>query len=126
MTVKTKASKQEFQKLTYRCSCVDRKSHPDFCKYNIDEVSYDLTNEILYSLFKSMHTAEYINFFRNQTDNRVTELQEEIAGIEKRLSALYLDKENLSNESQDNANKFLLTTNPTLFKHYPRETEPVR
>lgn len=61
-----------------------------------------------------MHTAEYINFFRNQTDNRVTELQEEIAGIEKRLSALYLDKENLSNESQDNANKFLLTTNPTL------------
>ena len=37
-----------------------------------------------------MHTAEYINFFRNQTDNRVTELQEEIAGIEKRLSNLYL------------------------------------
>ena len=37
------------------------------------------------SLFKSMHTAEYINFFRNQTDNRVTELQEEIAGIEKRF-----------------------------------------
>lgn len=75
-----------------------------------------------------MHTAEYINFFRNQTDNRVTELQEEIAGIEKRLSALYLDKENLSNESQDNANKFLLTTNhqPYPFKHYPRETEPVR
>lgn len=61
-----------------------------------------------------MHTAEYINFFRNQTDNRVTELQEEIAGIEKRLSTLYLDKENLSNESKENANKFLLTTNPTL------------
>lgn len=114
MTVKDKKPAAGISKLTYRCSCVDRKSHPDFCKYNIDEVSYDLTNEILYSLFKSMHTAEYINFFRNQTDNRVTELQEEIAGIEKRLSALYLDKENLSNESQDNANKFLLTTNPTL------------
>ena len=114
MTVKDKKPAAGISKLTYRCSCVDRKSHPDFCKYNIDEVSYDLTNEILYSLFKSMHTAEYINFFRNQTDNRVTELQEEIAGIEKRLSTLYLDKENLSNESQDNANKFLLTTNPTL------------
>lgn len=114
MTVKDKKPAAGISKLTYRCSCVDRKSHPDFCKYNIDEVSYDLTNEILYTLFKSMHTAEYINFFRNQTDNRVTELQEEIAGIEKRLSALYLDKENLSNESQDNANKFLLTTNPTL------------
>lgn len=114
MTVKDKKPAAGISKLTYRCSCVDRKSHPDFCKYNIDEVSYDLTNEILYSLFKSMHTAEYINFFRNQTDNRVTELQEEIAGIEKRLSTLYLDKENLSNESQENANKFLLTTNPTL------------
>lgn len=114
MTVKDKKPAAGISKLTYRCSCVDRKSHPDFCKYNIDEVSYDLTNEILYSLFKSMHTAEYINFFRNQTDNRVTELQEEIAGIEKRLSTLYLDKENLSNESKENANKFLLTTNPTL------------
>lgn len=114
MTVKDKKPMPGVSKLTYRCSCVDRKSHPDFCKYNIDEVSYDLTNEILYSLFKSMHTAEYINFFRNQTDNRVTELQEEIAGIEKRLSALYLDKENLSNESKENTNKFLITTNPTL------------
>lgn len=114
MTVKDKKPMAGVSKLTYRCSCVDRKSHPDFCKYNIDEVSYELTNEILYSLFKSMHTAEYINFFRNQTDNKVTELQEEIAGIEKRLSALYLDKENLSNESKENANKFLLTTNPTL------------
>ena len=90
MTVKDKKPAAGISKLTYRCSCVDRKSHPDFCKYNIDEVSYDLTNEILYSLFKSMHTAEYINFFRNQTDNRVTELQEEIAGIEKRLSAIFL------------------------------------
>lgn len=114
MTVKDKKPMAGVSKLTYRCSCVDRKSHPDFCKYNIDEVSYELANEILYSLFKSMHTAEYINFFRNQTDNRVTELQEEIVGIEKRLSALYLDKENLSNESKENANKFLLTTNSTL------------
>lgn len=114
MTVKDKKPMPGVSKLTYRCSCVDRKSHPDFCKYNIDEISYDLTNEILYSLFKSMHTAEYTNFFRNQTDNRVTELQEEIAGIEKRLSALYIDKENLSNESKENANKFLITTNPTL------------
>lgn len=114
MTVKDKKPAAGISKLTYRCSCVERKSHPDFCKYNIDEVSYDLTNEILYSLFKSMHTTEYINFFKNQTDYRITELQEEITGIENRLTTLYLDKENLLNESKDNANKFLITTNPTL------------
>ena len=114
MTVKDKIPAAGITKLTYRCSCVDSKSHPNFCKYNIDEVSYDLTNVTLYSLFKSMHTTEYINFFRNQTDNRVTELQEEIEGIEKRLATLYLDQKNLSNESKENANKFLLTTNPTL------------
>lgn len=50
MTVKDKKPAAGISKLTYRCSCVDRKSHPDFCKYNIDEVSYDLTNEILYTL----------------------------------------------------------------------------
>jgi len=61
-----------------------------------------------------MHTTEYINFFKNQTDYRITELQEEITGIENRLTTLYLDKENLLNESKDNANKFLITTNPTL------------
>ncbi len=61
-----------------------------------------------------MHTTEYINFFKNQTDYRITELQEEITGIENRLTTLYLDKENLLNESKDNANKFLITTNHTL------------
>ena len=114
MTVKDKKPTAGITKLTYRCSCVDRKSHPDFCKYNIDEVSYELTNEILYSLFKSMHTVEYYSYFRNQTDNRITELQEEIAGIDKRLSALYNDKSSLSDESKGNANRFLITTNPTL------------
>jgi len=63
-----------------------------------------------------MHTAEYINFFKNQTDYKITELQEEITGIEKRLTTLYLDKENLSNESKENVKKFLTTTNSTLLK----------
>ena len=114
MTVKDKKPSAGITKLTYRCSCVERKSYPNFCTYNIDEVSYDLTNEIMYSLFKSMHSAEYIEFFRNQTDNRITELQEEVEGIEQRLTTLYNQKNNLSIESVENANKFLLTTNPTL------------
>ena len=90
------------------------KTHPHYTIRAIaDEAGFN-SAPILYSLFKSMHTVEYYSYFRNQTDNRITELQEEIAGIDKRLSALHNDKSTLSDESKENANRFLITTNPTL------------
>ena len=63
MMVKDKKPEKGVSKLTYRCSCNESRNSPMFCSYNIDEISYELTNSVIKSLF-IQRSQEITDYFR--------------------------------------------------------------
>ena len=61
MMVKEKKPEQGVSKLTYRCSCNESRNSSKFCSANIDEISYELTNSVIKSLFiqRSQEITDY-------------------------------------------------------------------
>lgn len=100
MIVKDKKPEKAVTKLTYRCSYVGTEDNPIACHFK-DEISYHLTNEIIYSLFKYMNYSENIDFFKGQIDNKVQNLIEEIDGLNKQIKNKELVRSNLEAENKN-------------------------
>lgn len=113
MIVKDKKPEKAVTKLTYRCSYVGTEDNPIACHFK-DEISYHLTNEIIYSLFKYMNYSENIDFFKGQIDNKVQNLIEEIDGLNKQIKNKELVCSNLEAENQELVQSYLEARSSTL------------
>lgn len=113
MIVKDKKPEKAVTKLTYRCSYVGTEDNPIACHFK-DEISYHLTNEIIYSLFKYMNYSENIDFFKGQIDNKVQNLIEEIEGLNKQIKNKELVRSNLEAENQELVQSYLEARSSTL------------
>ena len=113
MIVKDKKPEKAVTKLTYRCSYVGTEDNPIACHFK-DEISYHLTNEIIYSLFKYMNYSENIDFFKGQIDNKVQNLIEEIDGLNKQIKNKELIRSNLEAENQELVQSYLEARSSTL------------
>ena len=113
MMVKDKKPEKGVTKLTYRCSYVGVKDNPIACHFK-DEISYELTNEIIYSLFKYMNYNDNIDFFKGQIDNKVQDLIEEIEGINERIKSIEHSISALEMENQELVKSYLEARTPTL------------
>ena len=101
MMVKPKKKENNYKVLTYRCSCNLSRNSDKFCSVNIDEISYELTNSAIKSLF---------------IQRRVKELNEIIDGIAKKIDIANLRKEDLNNRTKQNVQKLLAATNNVFVK----------
>ena len=113
MIVKDKKPEKAVTKLTYRCSYVGTEDNPIACHFK-DEISYHLTNEIIYSLFKYMNYSENIDFFKGQIDNKIQNLIEEIEGLNKQIKNKELIRSNLEAENQELVQSYLEARSSTL------------
>lgn len=113
MIVKDKKPEKAVTKLTYRCSYVGTEDNPIACHFK-DEISYHLTNEIIYSLFKYMNYSENIDFFKGQIDNKVQNLIEEIDGLNKQIKNKELIRSNLEAKNQELVQSYLEARSSTL------------
>ena len=110
MMVKEKKPEQGVSKLTYRCSCNESRNSSKFCTTNIDEISYELTNSVIKSLF-TQRSQEIIDFFKETGHSKIDELNEIIDGIAKKIDFANLRKEELNKRSNQNIQKLLAATN---------------
>ena len=115
MMVKEKKPEQGISKLTYRCSCNESRNSSKFCSVNIDEISYELTNSVIKSLF-IQRSQEITNYFKETGQSRVNELYEIIGGIAKKIDFANLRKEELNNRTKQNVQKLLVATNEVFVK----------
>ena len=115
MMVKEKKPEQGVSKLTYRCSCNESRNSSKFCSVNIDEISYELTNSVIKSLF-IQRSQEIKDYFKETGQTRVNELNEIIDGIAQKIDFANLRKEELSNRTKQNVKKLLVTTNDVFVK----------
>lgn len=97
-------------KYTYRCSCTETRNHPDFCTFNIDEVGFELTKTIIASLFRQKY-SEIKEYFRNNSDKKISEIHEIILGIESKIRQKVLEKSNIEAKIQETINKVLNAAN---------------
>jgi len=115
MMVKEKKPEKGVSKLTYRCSCNESRNSSKFCSVNIDEISYELTNSVIKSLF-IQRSQEITDYFKETGQTRVNELNEIIDGIAKKIDFANLRKEELNNRTKQNVQKLLVTTNEVFVK----------
>lgn len=113
MMVKDKKPEKGVTKLTYRCSYIGTEDNPISCHFK-DEISYELTNELIYSLFKYMNYNDNIDFFKGQIDNKVQDLVEEIEGINERIKNTENSIFTLDTENKELVKSYLEARTPTL------------
>ena len=115
MMVKEKKPEKGVSKLTYRCSCNESRNSSKFCSVNIDEISYELTNSVIKSLF-IQRSQEITDYFKETGQTRVNELNEIIDGIAKKIDFANLKKEELNNRTKQNIQKLLVATNEVFVR----------
>ena len=115
MMVKDKKPERGVSKLTYRCSCNESRNSDKFCFVNIDEISYELTNSVIKSLF-IQRSQEITDYFKETGLTKVNELNEIIDGITKKIEIANLRKEELNNRTNQNVQKLLVATNEVFVK----------
>ena len=115
MMVKEKKPEKGISKLTYRCSCNESRNSSKFCSVNIDEISYELTNSVIKSLF-IQRSQEITDYFRETGLTKINELNEIIDGIAKKIEIANLRKEELNNRTKQNIQKLLVATNEVFVK----------
>lgn len=115
MMVKNKKPEAGVSKLTYRCSCNESRNSKKFCYVNIDEISYELTNSIIKSLF-IQRSQEITDYYKETGLTKVEELNEIIDGIAKKIDIANLRKEELNNRTKQNVQKLLVTTKNVFVK----------
>lgn len=115
MMVKEKKPEKGVSKLTYRCSCNESRNSSKFCSVNIDEISYELTNSVIKSLF-IQRSQEITDYFKETGQTRVNELNEIIDGIAKKIDFANLRKEELNNRTKQNIQKLLVATNEVFVR----------
>lgn len=122
MMVKDKKPEKGVSKLTYRCSCNESRNSSKFCTVNIDEISYELTNSVIRSLFIQRH-QEITSFFKATGLSKISELNEIIDGITKKIDIANLRKEELDKRVKQNVEKFLAATNSVFVKALEKDQE---
>lgn len=120
MMVKNKKPEQGVTKLTYRCSCNETRNSPLFCTYEIDEISYELTNSVIKSLFLQ-RSQEITEYFREMSAGKIVELKEVIGGIVKKCCFNRERKEQIDREYNLNEQKLIQLTNPSLISVLEKE-----
>ncbi len=115
MMIKEKKPEPGVSKLTYRCSCNESRNSSKFCSVNIDEISYELTNSVIKSLF-IQHSQEITDYFKETGQSRITELNEIIDGIAKKIDFANMKKEELNKRTKLNVQKLLATNNDVFVK----------
>ena len=115
MMVKEKKPEQGVSKLTYRCSCNESRNSSKFCSANIDEISYELTNSVIKSLF-IQRSQEITDYFKETGLTKINEFHEIIDGIAKKIEIANLRKEELNNRTKQNVQKLLAITNEIFVK----------
>ena len=115
MMVKPKKKENGYKVLTYRCSCNESRNSSKFCSVNIDEISYELTNSVIKSLF-IQRSQEIIDYYKETGQTRVNELNEIIDGIAKKIDIANLRKDELNNRTKQNVQKLLVATNEVFVK----------
>ena len=110
MMVKPKKRVGDFTVLTYRCSCIESRNSRKFCSANIDEISYELTNSVIKSLFLQRN-QEIKDYFKETGLARVKELNEIIEGIEKKIGFADLKMDELTRRTEQNLQKLSKLTN---------------
>lgn len=93
-------------KYTYRCSCTETRNHPNFCTYNIDEVGFEMTKTIIASLFKQKY-SEIKEYFKNNSDKKISEINELITGIESKIKQKEFERINIEAKIQETIKKVL-------------------
>lgn len=124
MMVKDKKPEKGVSKLTYRCSCNESRNSEKFCNYNIDEISYELTNSVIKNLFVQSH-QEITDYFREMSVEKVNELKEIISGIDDKCSFNRECKKQIENDYIINEQKLLLTKNLNFIHILEREREKI-
>ena len=115
MMVKEKKPEKGVSKLTYRCSCNESRNSDRFCSVKIDEISYELTNSVIKSLFLQRN-QEIKDYYKETGLSKVNELNEIIDGITKKIDFAFLRKEELNNRTKQNVQKLLVATNDVFVK----------
>lgn len=115
MMVKPKKKENGYKVLTYRCSCNESRNSSKFCSVDIDEISYELTNSVIKSLF-IQRSQEIVDYYKETGQTRVNELNEIIDGIAKKIEIANLRKDELNNRTKQNVQKLLVATNEVFVK----------
>lgn len=124
MMVKDKKPEKGVSKLTYRCSCNESRNSPQFCKFNIDEVSYELTNSVIKALFVQ-RSQEITEFFREMSIGKIKEFQEIIKGIDDKCLFNRERKKQVEAEYVLNEKKLLATVNTSFISILEKERERI-
>lgn len=124
MMVKDKKPEKGVSKLTYRCSCNESRNSPMFCKFNIDEVSYELTNSVIKSLFVQQ-SKDITDYFRKTSIEKIKELKEVIKGIDNKCDFNRERKTQIDSEYRLNEQKLIHLTNPDLISVLEKERESI-
>ena len=115
MVVKSKQSEAGHTKLTYRCSCTESKQSPKWCTSNIDEVSYNLTNQIIEAIFQQKQT-DITDYFKKVGDSKIIELKQIRNGLDGRIQSHQQTLIQIAKQKEGIGRKFLITEQEDLLR----------
>jgi site-specific DNA recombinase len=125
MVVKSKQSEAGHTKLTYRCSCTESKQSPKWCTSNIDEVSYNLTNQIIEAIFQQKQT-DITDYFKKVGDSKIVELKDVRNGLNGRIRTLQTTLAQLAKQKASIESKYVITEQVDLLMALQRQMESLR
>ena len=95
-----------------------------FCRYDIDEISYELTNSLIKNIFVQ-RSQEITEYFRKMSAGKIMELKEVIDGIDNKCSFNRERKAQIDREYSLNEQKLIHLTNPRLISVLEKEHERI-
>lgn len=104
-----------YNKLTFKCSCIESSNSATFCEVKRDEVSYHLTCSIIKSVFIQRH-REIKDYFKQMGNSKIDELKEVFNALERKCDLNRKHKEEIQRKSNLNQEKLLATENPKFIK----------
>ena len=104
-----------YNKLTFKCSCIESSNSATFCEVKRDEVSYHLTCSIIKSVFIQRH-QEIKDYFKQMGEGKIDELKEIYYALERKCDLNRKHKEEIQRKSNLNQEKLLATENPKFIK----------
>lgn len=104
-----------YNKLTFKCSCIESSNSATFCEVKRDEVSYHLTCSIIKSVFIQRH-REIKDYFKQMGNSKIDELIELFNALERKCDLNRKHKEEIQRKSNLNQDKLLATENPKFIK----------
>lgn len=110
--------------LTYKCTCKDSKSNPNFCSVNRDQFSYTYTNSVIKALFIQGQT-ELADYFKKMGDSKINDLREVKEGLSSKIIMSEQKLQALAKQKEALAKKFLLTDVESLITAIQNQVKDV-